>query len=260
MPFESAHLGPPRSIVVLIEEPVGIQGVSLRERLKCFLHAPRVGVLLVGVPLAHGVVAMPLGVGPCRHGVLATSLGQLQFPGQAPGIRRRYARDGQTRQQRNHDRGRDGRAMPRPFPASLRRGQRPGLGHLALQDAPQVRGQPCRRRIATGRVLVQAFQADRLQVARDMRRQFARSEWLVADDFAQRVGVACAAKGRLPGEQLVQDRSQPVYVGRRDHVRHAPFGLLGGHIGGRAHHQPGASLIPCEISESSPARNPRSSE
>ena len=106
------------------------------------------------------------------------------------------------------------RVAAEPARGPLRQSRWPDTQRLVGQPAPQVVGQVGRRRIPPLRVFLQAFQADRLQVAVDSRRQRpGRRRRLVPGPpagFQRRR----RPEGRPAGEQLVQDRAQAVDVGR----------------------------------------------
>ena len=110
----------------------------------------------------------------------------------------------------------------------------------ALQPGAQVVGQGLGRRVAAARVLLQALQADRLQVARDLRVDPGRGLGTLLLHRSQGVDHAVAAEGRLAGQQRVEHGAQAVDVGRRGDRAAAARGLLGRHVGGRA--QDGARL------------------
>ena len=93
------------------------------------------------------------------------------------------------------------------------------------------------------RLLVQAFQADGLEVACHPRHESRRGDRVVVNDLADGVDWRLAHEGRTAGEHLVEDRTQGVDVGRRPDVLRLPARLLGGHVAGRAHDLTGRGLL-----------------
>ena len=132
--------------------------------------------------------------------------------------------------------------------ASQRGVGRPSLGplHRPLKrpTGPRRIGSPCRKRrrssarsgrgVAPSRLLPQALQADRLQVARHARLQTAAAAPARRAAPAAGVQRRRALERRPAGEQLVEDRAEGVDVGRRADRRRLPLGLLGGHVARRA--------------------------
>ena len=91
-------------------------------------------------------------------------------------------------------------------------GDRPA-GEIILE----VLGQRPGRAVAAGRLLVQALQADRLQVAGDPGHEPGGRHDLVFDDLADRLDRCFPLERRTAGEHLVKDRSQRIDVrGRAD--------------------------------------------
>ena len=72
------------------------------------------------------------------------------------------------------------------------------------------------------RLLLEALEADRLQIPGQARSQLARRQRIVQEDLPQDVGVRGASKWRPTGQHLVQNRSQSVDVGPRGRLpRHS---------------------------------------
>ncbi len=141
----------------------------------------------------------------------------------------------QERQHAEAVRRREGRLPPRPLRRPL---DGPGRAHahrLAGGEPPQVVDQRLGRRVSIDGVLLEALQADQLQVARDpgvpLRRRFGQ----VRQHRGERLDHALAGEGRLARQQGVQDRPEPIDVGRRGDRAATPGGLLGAHVGRRAH-------------------------
>ena len=74
-----------------------------------------------------------------------------------------------------------------PTPDPLRPAHRPGLDRFPVDEPPQVVGQFLRPAVTLARLLMQAFQADGLQVVRHFDLQLARRHRLVTDDLQGRV-------------------------------------------------------------------------
>ena len=83
-------------------------------------------------------------------------------------------------------------------------------------------------------LLLQALQADRLQVARRGGLELARRDRLPRPHQVERLEGSRRTEGGVARQQLVNDRAQAVDVGRRPDVHCAGLGLLGGHVAGGA--------------------------
>ena len=135
-------------------------------------------VLVLEVVRAVGDVEPDQGpaVGPVR--LLEVLVGGLEGP-VAPGLLEgRRPAAGQQRQQQDGADGqqrRQRRPAAHPLHDALQPADRPGLDRLAAQEAAQVVGQRQGAGVALGRLLLQALQADRLQVARHARVARARA-------------------------------------------------------------------------------------
>jgi len=116
---------------------------------------------------------------------------------------------------------------------------RAGQDRLAVEEPPQLVGEHLGRGVPFRRVLLQAPQADRLQVAGAVGRQPARRGRWVVGHLPQRVQLRHAAERGPAGEQLVEDRAERVHVGRRPDLGHPAAGLLGGHVRRRPEDRPG---------------------
>jgi hypothetical protein len=82
-------------------------------------------------------------------------------------------------------------------------------------EATQVFGELEGRGIPVTRRLLQAFQADGLQVSRHAGAEASGRDDLGADDLLQRLDRGTAQKRRPPGERLVEDRAQRIDVSGR---------------------------------------------
>ena len=194
----------------LIDRFPGRAVVGLRPRplpLGDLLVFPR------NVRLHAGFRRLVLGTRPLDLGEL------LQRPGlHGPGLLQpgeQGAADGHAEQQQHaHPKQRRaGRVSPRPLPGALAGGRRPGQDRLAVQEAAQVVGQGSRGCVAVGRLLLQALQADRLQVARHLGLEPPRRHRLIRAHLFQSVEQRRPLEGRPAGQQLVEDRAQGVDVG-----------------------------------------------
>ena len=103
--------------------------------------------------------------------------------------------------------------------------RRAAIGRESSQDA-QVVGQGMRRGVPPPRVLRQAFQADRLEIARDVWIEVARRIGRPLLHGLQRVDQAVAAEGGLAGQERVEDRAEAIDVGRRRDRAAPPRRLL----------------------------------
>ena len=89
-------------------------------------------------------------------------------------------------------------------------------------------------------VLLETFQADRLQVMRHARLELARRHRLLLDDLADGVERIARLERRTADQQLVEDRAQRIDVGGRADLAVLASRLFGRHVTGRA--QDGAAL------------------
>ena len=94
----------------------------------------------------------------------------------------------------------------------------------------EVIGQAIGTAIAAHRILVQAFQTDRFQVARHLGGQLTRRRRVPADHLLQRIPDRLAVERRPAGQQFVQDGTERVDVSRRSGRGTAATGLLGSHV------------------------------
>ena len=103
-----------------------------------------------------------------------------------------------------------------------------------FQESPQVLGQGLGRAVPLRRVLLQALQGDRLQVARRARHQPRRRHRLGRLDLLERLQDRRPPERRTTDQEFVQDHAQRVDVGERADLLGLALGLLGGHVAGRA--------------------------
>ena len=124
---------------------------------------PQIAVEPVGHLLGQRVVQLLLG----REDLPVRGVGPRPAPARAGGCRPKTTVKTTISGQRGHgDQGRPAGMRPAPSPAALDGPDRPGMDRLAGQKSLQVFGQLPGAGIAAARLLGQAFQADRLQVAR----------------------------------------------------------------------------------------------
>ncbi len=90
------------------------------------------------------------------------------------------------------------------------------------------------------RLLRQALQADRFEVARDERVQALGWHRVVVEHLEDSFKWRFAAERRAPGEQLVEDRAERVHVGRGADVARPPARLFRGDVARGTHHSAGA--------------------
>ena len=137
-------------------------------------------------------------------------------------------------QQKRREQARHDRVPPAPARGPFDRSHRPSHDRLARLESPEVFGQGLTRFVAFGRVLLKAFQGDRLDVARKSRHQPRRRDRLGRLHLLERVEQSRAPERRAAGEEFVEHRPQRVEVRRRADLLRLPLGLLGGHVAGRA--------------------------
>ncbi len=144
--------------------------------------------------------------------------------------------------QRRDQQRRHRRVAPAPAPGALAPAHGPGLDRPALHEPSQVVGQRRGAGVATLRLLGQALQADRLEVARHFRVQSRGGDRLVMDHLPLRFGRRLSSKRRPAGEHLIEQGAERVDVrGRPDRSR-LPDHLLGGHVAG----SPDPSAAQCQ--------------
>ena len=144
-------------------------------------------------------------------------------------------RRGQSSHARENHECRDGRPAPGPFQQPLDRRDRPCLDRQVGQPAIQVFGQGLGRGVAVSRALLQAFEHDRFEVARDSRIERSWPGRLLLAHLPQRLQNRIGPERRLAGKQLVEDDAERVDVdSRRDRLASA-LSLLGSHVARRPH-------------------------
>ena len=111
------------------------------------------------------------------------------------------------------------------------------------------------RAVAPGRLLVQAFQADRFQVMRHLGLNARGRHRLLVLHLVQRVQDGGALERRPAGQQLVEDGPQGIDVGRRAGSVARAAGLLRGHVAGRAHDGAAAASARTRLPAAWPGRS-----
>ena len=109
----------------------------------------------------------------------------------------------QRHQQRSGESG-DGRVAAAPAPRPLAAANGASLDRLTLQEPPEVCGQFLGRTVALPRVLLQALEADRFQVARDGGIQLPRRHRVVMEHLEERIERVIRLERRPAGEQAIQ--------------------------------------------------------
>ena len=132
-------------------------------------------------------------VGPVELDVLVV---EPPVGGVLHGDRRRRPADDRQRHRRGQRR--DRRPPPTPQPRPLGRSDPPRRNRPAVQPGPQVVGQGLGRRVAAAGVLLQASQADRLQVAGQRGVELARRLGGAVADRVDRLHHAVATEGARP--------------------------------------------------------------
>ena len=143
----------------------------------------------------------------------------------------------QTYPQDRPAQSRDQRPPPHPLHRSLGRAHRSRHDRLAREEPIQFLGQSSRRAVPPPGLLLQAFQADRLQVQGHGRVELTHRHGLLPHHLDQRVHRRGRLERRPARQQAVEDRAQRVHVRRRTDL--LPLRLLRRHIAGRPHHLTG---------------------
>ncbi len=134
---------------------------------------------------------------------------------------------------------RQARASPRPADQPLGRAVRAAQDRLPRRPPLQVVGKGGGRAVAVGRLRTQALQADRLQVAIDLRVEPPRRGRFAGEPPGQSLQRRVVGEGRPAGEEFVEDGPEGVDVGGGGQGAVAA-GLFGGHVPRRADDQAGA--------------------
>jgi hypothetical protein len=145
----------------------------------------------------------------------------------------RAADQGAGEYQEARDRRRQGRAPADPPDQPPHRTVGARRDGLAPQEAVQVVLQGRGGGVPEARVLVQALQADGLQVPRHPGVQQRRRHRVPIEQLLHGFHRRRGPKGRPAGQHLVEDRAQRVHVRRRADRAGPTAGLFRGHVAGR---------------------------
>ena len=132
-------------------------------------------------------------------------------------------------------------AAERPYPTREDR--------LSPLESTQVLGQAQRRGIPLAGCLIETFQADGLQVARDVGPEASRWHDLGGRDQLEGLDRRLAQERRAAGQGVVQDRAQGIGVGGRADLLRTALGLLGSHVIRRAHDLAGQGVARVGVEE-----------
>ncbi len=156
------------------------------------------------------------------------------------------SRSGHHGDQQDDDRGEeagDARVTAAAAAEVLDSGDAPGEHRAAIEEAVEVVSQRVGVGVAEVGLLLQALQADRLQISRYPGPEPGRRHRLLGADLLDRVGRRRSPKGRSACEQFVKDRAQGVLVDEWAGVMGLAAGLLRGHVIWRADNGAGAGLV-----------------
>jgi hypothetical protein len=106
--------------------------------------------------------------------------------------------------------------------------------HRTQSNVVQVVGQVESRLIALFRLLFQAFQADRLQIAGRLRLQESQRDGVVLADLLESFHQRRTLERRPSREQFIQNHAQRIDVGGRPDLIDRARSLLRRHVTGRA--------------------------
>src|SRR5438105_2827793 len=90
-----------------------------------------------------------------------------------------------------------------------------GQNRLAIEESAQVVRESRGIGVALARLLLQALQADRLEVAGDLGLKPSRRNGLQSPHHLQRLDQGRPLERRAAGEELVEDRAERVQVRQR---------------------------------------------
>ncbi len=141
--------------------------------------------------------------------------------------------------QGGHQSGDHGAAATQP-PSPLGEGDPSRRDRAAFEPSYQVVRKGPRGRLAPARVLLEAGQAEDLEVARDPEIEPARRHRFLRLDASDRLGAGIGQERGTAGEQLVEDHSHRVDVGGGTQGRTSAAELLGRHVQQRALSRAGA--------------------
>ena len=107
----------------------------------------------------------------------------------------------------------DGLAALGPFPGAFPCRCRPGANGVAIDEPTQIIRKIAGGGKAAGRVLLQAFQANCLQVSWNARLELARGNGFLLDNLTDRVDRIAGPERRTADQHFVEDCTQRIDVG-----------------------------------------------
>ena len=110
------------------------------------------------------------------------------------------------------------------------------MGTLAGEETLQVLGKLASSGVATARILLQTFQTNRFEIARNVWPVPEKSLGWFAENFRQRVKFVASMERRMPGQKFIENRTQPVDIGPSSQCFGPGIRLFRGHILWRAKH------------------------
>jgi hypothetical protein len=180
------------------------------------------------------VVDHRLGGGPALLGQVALGLSAIALDDDPAQRQRAEDEERQPRDRADRHRGAvaaDPARHPLAHRVAVRRHQLAGL------EPPQLVGQGLGGRIARGRLVGHGASDDRHQVGRRLGGAGGQRRDLALDRRGDHLGRGAGGVGRGPGQDVIQHRAQAEHVGPL--VDRLAAGLLGRHVGRRAHDRAG---------------------
>src|SRR5262249_58493347 len=104
------------------------------------------------------------------------------------------------------------RVAAAPAPAPLEGSHWPGRDRSSREETREVVGQCGRAGVSPGRLLLQTFQTDCLQIVRQLWPHLARRNGLACADLFEDIERRFSLKRRSSGEALVEDASHPPHT------------------------------------------------
>ena len=164
-------------------------------------------------------------------------------PGEIGGEGRRDGRHGDQQDEDGGGEAGDARVTAAPAAETLEGGDGTGEDGTALEEAVEVVGERVGVGVAAVGFLLEALQADRLQVARDLGLEPRRRHRLLGADLLDRIERRRSPERRPAREQFVEDGAEGVLVDEGAGVMRLAAGLLGGHVVGRTDDGAGTGLV-----------------
>src|SRR3989442_3499207 len=125
---------------------------------------------------------------------------------------------------------RDRRPTSGPFPYSLEGWSSTGMNGLPLEEPLELFGERQGGRVALLRVLLEAFEANDLEVARHVAPKSRRRRRLFARGLPDRLVRGVGTERNAAGEKLVENHSEAINISRRRRCALLPQGLLRGDV------------------------------